>query len=518
MKWLKPSFLFKLIGVSVFLSPIFSFAQNQNVTLNQAFSFGLEKEIIKSEEIIHESFKPILLREAQKADSGATTTMSISTSNGSDRSFVSRKLFHEHFIFLDTGLVQLSIDPIVNFEVGSEYIDGTKTDYTPYKNTRGFVVKLNLGEQVSLESSFRENQAVLPSYVDQRAQVSKVAYGQGRWKNFGDNGYDFSMASAYLSYSPLEWLNIQAGHGKHFIGNGHRSLLLSDLSFNYPFLRINSTWLNSKIQYQNLFSVFQDLNRLPSISESEALFERKQAATHYLEFKPNNRFSFALFESVIFPTLDSSGNLKVNANYWVPIIGLNSIVEGSNRSGNSVFGSNLSLNISKKLQFYNQFSIADEDFNNVALQLGVKYFLAKYFLIQVESNLTDNTNSNTLYSHYNESLNYPSVENQAEYIAIIQFQKNRWQSRLVGNLGQNRNYQTQFADFRQSFVINPTFNFTVHFGAQFRNIENRNSGGGDIIVHPSVSKGNPAFQILQGESVYFYFGISTRLQNLYFNY
>lgn len=515
MKWLKLSSFQRVLGIFALLSPLVSLSQNLNVTLNQPFSFELEKNSIQSEKIVHESFKPILLREARRADSNASTTLVLKNSKSSNRSWVSRKLFHNNFIELDTGLVRITIDPIINFEIGSEYVDDVKADYTPYKNTRGFIVKANLGEQVSFESSFRENQVVLPSYLDQRTEDSEVAYGQGRWKRFKDDGYDFAMASAYLSYSPLDWINIQAGHGKHFVGNGHRSLLLSDLSFNYPFLRINTSWLDNKIQYQNLFSVFQDLNRLPGNSESEALFERKQAATHYLEYKPNNLFSFALFESVIFPRLDSGGSRKVGSNYWIPIIGLNSIVEGSNQEGNSLFGTNLSLNITQKIQLYNQFSITDENFNNVALQLGTKYFFAQYFLIQLEANLTDNYNANQLYTHYNESLNYPVQDNVADYIAIFQFQKNRWQTRIAANFIENNTYDAQLADLRQSFIINPSFNFAANIGVQYRKVTNQD--GGNNFINPHIA-GNTVNNLLQAESIYFYFGISTHLQNLYFNY
>ena len=70
------------------------------------------------------------------------------------------------------------------------------------------------------------------------------------------------MASAYLSVSPNERVNIQMGTGKHFVGEGHRSLLLSDVAFNSPFLRVNTNWFKGKLQYQNLYTLHQDLTRL----------------------------------------------------------------------------------------------------------------------------------------------------------------------------------------------------------------------------------------------------------------
>ena len=67
---------------------------------------------------------------------------------------------------------------------------------------------------------------------------------QGAWKDFNETGKDYSSVSAYISYSPWSFLNIQAGHGKHFIGNGYRSLLLSDNAFNYPYLKLLFNYLN----------------------------------------------------------------------------------------------------------------------------------------------------------------------------------------------------------------------------------------------------------------------------------
>ena len=66
------------------------------------------------------------------------------------------------------------------------------------------------------------------------------------------------MSSGYVIYRPNNMFTLQFGHGKHFIGNGYRSLLLSDNSFNYPFLRIQTTF--GKIQYTNLYAELQDIN------------------------------------------------------------------------------------------------------------------------------------------------------------------------------------------------------------------------------------------------------------------
>ena len=62
------------------------------------------------------------------------------------------------------------------------------------------------------------------------------------------------MASGYISFMPHRAVNLQFGTGKHFIGEGYRSLLLSDNSFNYPYLRATSRWFKDKVQYTNIFA------------------------------------------------------------------------------------------------------------------------------------------------------------------------------------------------------------------------------------------------------------------------
>ena len=60
------------------------------------------------------------------------------------------------------------------------------------------------------------------------------------------------MANGHVSYQTSKHFNFQFGHGKHFIGDGYRSMLLSDNSFNYPYLKITTdVW---KVSYVNLYS------------------------------------------------------------------------------------------------------------------------------------------------------------------------------------------------------------------------------------------------------------------------
>ena len=58
--------------------------------------------------------------------------------------------------------------------------------------------------------------------------------GRGIAKDFKSDAYDYPVAEAYLSYTPSKYFNFQFGNGKNFIGDGYRSLFLSDVASPYP--------------------------------------------------------------------------------------------------------------------------------------------------------------------------------------------------------------------------------------------------------------------------------------------
>ncbi|NJO92970.1 MAG: hypothetical protein HC831_31435 [Chloroflexia bacterium] len=108
---------------------------------------------------------------------------------------------------------------------------------TFYNNTRGIEFKGDIGRRFSFYTAFYENEARFAPYITDYVNEHRVAPGQGAVKILGNSKFDFSRASAYFTIKASKNITIQAGHYKHFIGEGYRSLLLSDNSFNYPYLR-----------------------------------------------------------------------------------------------------------------------------------------------------------------------------------------------------------------------------------------------------------------------------------------
>ncbi|NJK95175.1 MAG: hypothetical protein HC905_09925 [Bacteroidales bacterium] len=141
------------------------------------------------------------------------------------KTWFGRKLWNESFIQIDSSDYSLHINPLFNLQLGKD-AGGQNT----FINTRGAIVQGKLGNKFSFGSWFYENQAIFPQYWDSVINISRVAPGQGRAKRYNETGWDYAYSGGYVSWRALKNLNLEFGHGKNFIGNGFRSMMLSDIS------------------------------------------------------------------------------------------------------------------------------------------------------------------------------------------------------------------------------------------------------------------------------------------------
>lgn len=348
--------------------------------------------------------------------------------------FLKRKLKQESLIIVNdtSAKFHLTIDPLFNFQ-----FNRSNDNYliaSLYTNTRGFIVRGDIGKNLSFESSFYENQSTFPTYITAYADAFKVIPGQGRWKKFKTNGFDYAMASGYLSYTPSKYINLQAGHGKHFVGDGYRSLLLSDNSFNYPYLRITTTV--GKIQYTNSYAVFINLNNSSSLtsSNSEPLFQKKAASFQHLSWNIHKRIQFGLFQGIIWEASDRQNRQNLNLNYFNPVIFTNALVYSLNNTNNVLLGSLLKVKFFKNSYLYGQYALDGSDvkgsvFNKQGFQIGFKMFdlmkiknlnaLFEYNQVRPYTYATINPDQN--YSHYNQPLAHPLGANFKEFTVILNY-------------------------------------------------------------------------------------------------
>ena len=227
--------------------------------------------------------------------------------------------------------------PIINLSKGKEVNEGKNT----FTNTRGFLIEGDLGKKISFFSSFVENQSIFPNYVDNFIKENTVVPGQGYARNFKQTGFDYAMSSGYVSYRANKMFAVQFGHGKHFIGDGYRSLLLSDNTFNYPYLRIQTTFW--KVQYTNLYTEFQDINYFSNnglANYDQMGYAKKYMSAHYLSVNVTKKLNISLFESVIWRMNHAPGSNGFDVNYLNPIAMLRPIEFSVNSPDNVLVGVN----------------------------------------------------------------------------------------------------------------------------------------------------------------------------------
>ncbi len=401
------------------------------------------------------------------------------------------KVFFDHLIHIKSKnkKFEFKVDPLLNIELGRSFSDTTKYLNTS-TNTRGFIASGNIGKDFYFETMFAENQSYFPYYISNFNNQTKVVPGQGRYKTFKTTGYDYAFSSGFISYQPIKNLNIQIGHGKQKIGNGYRSILLSDNAFNYPYIRATSQWLKGKLQYTNIYAVLMNLETggAKTPPYTEPLFQKKAISIQYLSYNLNKRINIGLFQSMVWNSSDSMNRQHLEWQYFNPIIFSNLGFYGLNNKNNILLGANASFKITSKINAYAQF-MAD-DFSNetklgnaIGFQVGVKYFDAfkiNNLTIQIEYNDVKEgsynspfgTTSNQSFSHYNQTLAFTPGYGK-EFIALADYKYKRFFINTKLNLqwltlSGYEFYNNTITKLTLGYTINPAYNFNVSLIYNYR--------------------------------------------------
>jgi hypothetical protein len=346
--------------------------------------------------------------------------------------------------------------------------------------------------------------------------------GQGRWKTFKGSGYDFAFSSGFVSIQALKNLNIQVGHGKHKIGNGYRSILLSDNSFNYPYLRTTQQWLKGRIQYTNIYSVLMNLEpstKIP-VPNAERLFQKKAAAFQYLSSNITKFLNIGLFQGMIWQAGDSLNKQNLSWQYFNPVIYSNLPEYGLNNKNNILIGADIKIKLTKKLNIYGQVMADDlsntkATGNGTGYQAGINYYDAfgvKNLFIQAEYNNVNegsytspiSLTTNQSYSHYNQNLAFsPGYGQELIFIGDYKYKRFfltlKYQNQLIPK-DNDYNFSTDIVNGRIGYLLNPAYNLNLMLGYTHRNQK------------------FPNFKQSNNETNYIYLGLRTSLYNFYYDF
>ncbi|MES2777049.1 MAG: hypothetical protein V4722_22925 [Bacteroidota bacterium] len=331
-----------------------------------------------------------------------------------------------NFFEVNTKDFYLSVNPAINQQQSFE----SGNDERIFVNAKGVTARGLIAKKVGFNFYLTDNQERGPLFFQNRLNAVKAVPGAGYYKAFKGTGVDYFDARGSVNVNVTPYINVQFGFDKNFIGNGYRSLFLSDYGNSNLFLKLNTRiW---KINYTNHF-----MELFPSFGRSgDNLLPRKYAAMHHFSINATKWLNIGLFEAVIFGRKD-----HFDFSYLIPVIFLRSIESNNGSPDNANIGFDFKANIARHLQLYGQVLLDEFKLSEVragngwwankqALQLGGKYvdaFGIKNLDLQGEMNFIrpfvySHYDSTAGYNHYNQPMAHPMGANVREFVGIARFQ------------------------------------------------------------------------------------------------
>ncbi|WP_339846851.1 gliding motility protein RemB [uncultured Dokdonia sp.] len=438
------------------------------------------------------------------------------------KTWFGRKWSNEHMVQIQGEDYWITLDPAADLQLGYE-TDDLKSDSFTYNNTRAVYIQGGLGKKLNFFAAVYESQGRFPRYFDAIARSLRpdggnpaIVPGRGIAKEGTNGDLDYPVAEGYISYTPSKYFNIQLGHGKQFIGDGYRSLLLSDNASNFPYLKLNTTFW--KFKYTNTWTSLRDVR--PEVT-ADGAFRTKFMSNHYLSWNLSKKLNVGLFESVIWEDENGRG---FDFNFLNPVIFYRAIeFSTGSRGGNALIGLTGKYKVNDRVNVYGQvvideFSASDviggnQSYKNKqGFQIGAKYYDAfgvKNLTLQGEYNqvrpyVYSNNEIQLNYGHANQSLAHQWGANFKELIGIARYERERWYGTaklIVGARGveigdinevyyggsiygndenrpsddgiaffQGNKVNSLYADLELGYLINPATNLKVYANPIYRNV------------------------------------------------
>ncbi len=517
--------------LTIILSLFFSslVGQNFNISNERTISVLLNKHVDTLENF-HTSIRPFSQNDIKNYNEVINT---LKTENDD-------LIRNEHFIKSKKNT--FSLDPIVN--LGYTLESGNSSSQNLIESAFGFNVQNSFGKKWSSQIAVLADNSKYPSHIDANVRSKNISPGYG-YSTYNKSFY----GQANITFTPDDNFVLQLGYGKNFIGDGYRSLFLSDNANSYPYLKVTANiW---KLKYMALYTNYQDIRN--SGGNTSKHFQ-KLSTIHYLSVNATKWWNIGLFESIMWQAQEGNFYRGYDINYFNPIIMLRPTEYAQGSSDNALLGGSMKFRIKKKNIIYSQL-ILDEFLlaeiksgngwwaNKYGYQFGLKsydFLWVKNLSLQLEYNAVrpftythsyTPTSISTLqnYAHFNAPLAHPLGANFNEAMASLSYQKKRWIVEAMATLakiGFDTNSTTSVgqdlyipnnkraddygntttqglttdivnATLKVSYVLNPKSNLMIQGGVTNRSYKNS----------------------LENNSNNFYFiGIKTALTNRYFDF
>jgi hypothetical protein len=293
------------------------------------------------------------------------------------------------------------------------------------------------------------------------------------------NSYNwYTDIRSRISFTPNEVFNFQAGVDHNFLGEGNRSMLLSDYGKPHPFGMLRArVW---RMEYSVLYNFFRerDNNR----------WEGKFASSHHISFNATKWLNLGIFESVIFQPKDTLLNRGFDVEYLNPLIFYRPQEYSLGSSDNVIMGAELSVHY-KSHTFYSQFILDEFSLaelraktgwwaNKFGAQFGFKgtfKVLNQPLFYRLEYNFA----RPYTYSQISEELSYgnqgynmahPYGANFMEILGELKWKRKKWKASFFMNYfvkGEDKDGFSYGGNTYQSYTLRPEeYNHYIGQGLQ----------------------------------------------------
>lgn len=389
-------------------------------------------------------------------------------------------IFNKNLIKFSGKDYDVSINPVFETVIGNDI----KSDINrTYINSRGVWIEGQLGERFTFRTTLIETQARFEQYynehIDDNGYIN--GYAAGLIKGFKETSYDYARASGEISFSPSQIFNLSLGHGNHFLGDGYRSMLLSDNTIAYPYLRFETTF--GPIKYINMWSQMNDPRDSMTVNGTYA---KKYLSMHYLSINITKRLNLGLYEAIMWG--DELNEYGFDVNFFNPIIFYRAVEYNTGyQGGNVLVGIAPSFQFKKGIKTYAQLMIDEFNkgevfdwsnkswLNMFAFQFGTKWGNAmgiENLFLRVEYNAArpytyTHRDPLTNYGHFNMPLAHPWGSNFEELLFHANYRIKRWwfDARFhYGIKGHNTDGENWGGDLAYSYNVDKPVENGVYIG------------------------------------------------------
>jgi len=496
--------LLLVIGIILFSVQI-SRSQSEYLPYSYQFDQKFNAQIYSVNTSFHTALKPYIIDST--INHRYTELMQLGV-DSSYKQWVWRKLFNEHLFDERNKEYTFYADYLPDLQLGRDFNDKIST----YLNTRGYQLGGTIGTKFSFYTSGYEDQGRFPTYYKNYVNTIGMIPGEAYDRDQPTTtSADWSYVTAIVSYTPIKELNITLGEDKTFIGDGYRTLLLSDYAANYPLLRLTANL--GKVQYMMMWANLED-DKLPKY-DSFGNNRRKWAVFHYIDWSVTNRFSLGFFNALIAADANDVGQTHgFDFNYVNPVLFASALGPKTPYPDNVLMGFTSKYKIFDKTAVYAQllldrFNQGQQPNNTSGYQVGIRgadLFKVRNFNYLFEFNtVKPYTYSSpqviTNYTDYSEPLGDPLGANFKELIGILSYSIGKFDFQgqvnyasygldatgadngkdltlafppiITGtSTGQGIATHLYYGEGLVSYLINPKYNLRIEAGALFRDQKN----------------------------------------------